>query len=129
MVLGCMTDELEKDFGVNSYIKEFVSGGPKHYSFKVHCGKDQSERIITKVKGFKLSFNTAAQINFERLRDNVHAFVQDHNRNETNVLIQRIERTQDRKVITVIRKKVYRITYTKRVIKPDFSTVPYGYIL
>lgn len=127
LLSGCMTDELEKDHGPGSFITEFVSGGPKHYAYKVWCEKDQLEKILMKVKGFKLTYKTAAQINFDRLRENVHAFVQDQNRIETNVHIRRIERTQNREVVTVLRKKVYRVTYTKRVVKPDFTTIPYGY--
>jgi hypothetical protein len=32
--LGDLTDELEED-GADSYIQEFVSGGPKNYTFSV----------------------------------------------------------------------------------------------
>jgi hypothetical protein len=34
--LGDLTDELGK-FGAGSYIEEFVSGGPKNYTFNVIC--------------------------------------------------------------------------------------------
>jgi hypothetical protein len=34
--LGDLTDELE-EFGRQSFIREFVSGGPKNYTFSVFC--------------------------------------------------------------------------------------------
>ena len=37
--LGDMTDELEKPYGVGSYITEFVTGGPKNYAFRVFSAK------------------------------------------------------------------------------------------
>lgn len=146
LISGCMTDELEKDYGQGSFITEFVSGGPKyaclkldmvqihimlfrHYAYKVWSEKDQAEKTIIKVKGFKLTYNATADINFDKMREIVHAFVQNRDRKETLLRIQRIERTQERKVVTVIRKKVYRVTYTKRVIQSDFTTVPYGYCI
>lgn len=127
--LGEMTDELEKDYGIGSFITEFVSGGPKHYAYKVWSTKDQCEKISMKVKGFRITHDLTAEINFDTLRNKVHAFVENQERRETDVLIQRIERTLDRDVVTVIRKKVYRVTYTKRVIKRDFTTIPYGYVI
>jgi hypothetical protein len=33
---GDLTDEVE-EFGAGSYIEEFVSGGPKNYTFNVIC--------------------------------------------------------------------------------------------
>lgn len=36
LYLGDMTDELAKDYSEGLYIEEFVSGGPKNYTFKVY---------------------------------------------------------------------------------------------
>ncbi len=80
-----------------------------------------------KVKGFCITHNILAAINFDNLREKVFAFVQEQDRQETVVHIQRIERTAERNIVTVTRKKVYRVTYDKRVILEDFSTLPYGY--
>jgi len=104
-----------------------VSGGPKHYAYKVWSSNDQQEKISIKVKGFSINHAAAATINFENLRQKVFACVQARDRQETVIRIQRIERTAERTIATVVRKKVYRVTYDKRVITPDFSTVPYGF--
>src|SRR5690349_19111905 len=92
MFAGQMTDELEKDFGVDSFITEFVSGGPKHYGYKVWSTKDQKEKICIKVKGFNVNHDAAAAINFDALREKVFAFVKNKDRQETVLNIQRIER-------------------------------------
>lgn len=121
-----MTDELEKE-GAGSYIMKFVSGGPKHYGYKFWSEKEKRENIAIKVKGFRIDHATSATINFENLRRKVIMYVNDGCREQTEVLIPRIERTKERELITVFRKKVYRITYDKRVVKPDYTTIPYGY--
>lgn len=122
-----MTDELEKDYGQGSFITEFVSGGPKHYGYKVYSTKDQKEVTKIKVKGFKVTHDASAQINFDNLRQKVFAFVRDNDRLESEIRIQRIERTVERQTVTVMRKKIYRVTYDKRIVRPDFTTIPYGY--
>lgn len=121
-----MTDELAKE-GAGSYITEFVSGGPKHYGFKIWSTKKKREVTAMKVKGFKIDHQASATINFENLHRMVRLYVKDGCREETKVLIPRIERTADRRLVTVYRKKVYRIVYDKRVILPDFTTVPFGF--
>lgn len=124
-----MTDELEMDYGTGSYITEFVSGGPKHYAYKVWSTKENKEKVCIKVKGFKITHDISATINFDALREKVHVFVQERDRQETVIRLQRIERTAERNVVTVTRKKVYRVTYDKRVILPNFTSLPYGYRL
>lgn len=121
-----MTDEL-RDYGTGSYIIEFVSGGPKHYAYKIWSTREQKEIIVIKVKGFSINDDVSALVNFEALKRKVHAFVQKGERQETTVRIQRIEKTSDRKIVTVIRGKLHRVTFDKRVILPDFTTIPYGY--
>lgn len=121
-----MTDEL-RDYGTGSYINEFVSGGPKHYAYKIWSTREQKEIIVIKVKGFSINDDVSALVNFEALKRKVHAFVQKGERQETTVRTQRIEKTSDRKIVTVIRGKLHRVTFDKRVILPDFTTIPYGF--
>lgn len=81
-----------------------------------------------KVKGFRIDYDTSATINFDNLCRKIQLYVKNGCREETEVLIPRIERTKDRQLTTAYRKKVYRVTYDKRIVKPDFTTIPYGYV-
>jgi len=97
------------------------------FYLQVWSTKDNKEKVEIKVKGFRIDHETSAIVNFENLKRKVQLYVKDGCREETTVLIPRIERTKNQQLTTVYRKKVYRITYDKRIILPDFSTVPYGY--
>lgn len=121
-----MTNELEKD-GAGSFIIEFVSGGPKHYGYRFWSEKSKKIKTVVKVKGFRIDHESSAIINFDNMRRMVHSFVKNDFREETPVLIQRIERNKEHQLMTVFRKKVFRITYDKRIPCKDFTTIPYGY--
>lgn len=81
-----------------------------------------------KVKGFRLDYETAAAINFENIRLFVESFVRNGCREEKNLIIPRIERTKDNKIVSVRRKRLYRITLDKRIYLNDCTSLPYGYI-
>ncbi|KAK5643183.1 hypothetical protein RI129_007028 [Pyrocoelia pectoralis] len=52
--LGEMTDELET-YGEGSFIEEFVSAGPKNYSYNVFSTSDQTLKSTCKVKATQVS--------------------------------------------------------------------------
>ena len=124
--LGDWTDELA-DYGPGSYITEFVSGGPKNYAFKVLCPTTGKTETVTKIRGFTLNYANSQHLNFNTLRNMVKLFVRNGCKEHVRVYISRIERTANRKVVTRNTKKDYRIVYDKRVIRPDFTTVPFGF--
>ncbi|KAG5889398.1 hypothetical protein JTB14_018272 [Gonioctena quinquepunctata] len=68
--VGDMTDELEKEV-LNSYITEFVSGGPKNYSYTLWSTKDQEHKTVCKVKGISLNHSASQLINFDVIKDMV----------------------------------------------------------
>ena len=96
---------------------------------RIRCGVPtiNKKRSASRWRGSASITPLQAAINFENLRQKVFAYVQARDRQETVIRIQRIERTAERTIVTVVRKKVYWVTYDKRVITPDFSTVPYGF--
>jgi len=124
--LGMMTDEL-RDYGPGSYIVEFVSGGPKNYSFKVYSTKYDKFFYVTKIRGFSLTSTASKRLNFNSIKKFVFEYVKSNVTCESNLVFQRIERRKNRDIVTKTICKKYKIVYTKRVLRRDFTTVPYDY--
>ena len=69
--LGQLTDELTcKELGCRKehcsghWIEEFVSCGPKNYSFRVNTGE-----VICKVRGFSLNYKSSLILNFNSMKE------------------------------------------------------------
>lgn len=125
--LGEMTNEL-KDYGPDAYICEFASGGPKNYGYVVDGTIDGSKPTCIKVRGITLSNTTAKRVNFNTLKRLVHEFVKKGLQKEQNIVSYRIDvKRQDRMVVTRNTKKKFRVVYDKRIVKKDFTTIPYGW--
>ena len=115
--LGDMTNELDGDV-----ITEFLSGGAKNYRYTTQQGK-----VVCKVHGFTLNVRGAAVLNFQTMKDNILAELEnplDHRRPANVVAPYYFQRDLEQKRIKVVpRIKQYGlilIMYTK-------STHPYGY--
>ena len=132
-----MTSELA-EYGDDAYIEEFVSGGPKHYAYRVRKGDGSTVEKI-KIRGFTINHSTAALLNMGALKEKVFDFVEaidrggdseDEEEEETKnyavVEQPRIGRTEAREVITREGVKKHRVVYNKRWVKRDFTTSPYG---
>lgn len=83
-------------------------------------------KISCKVTGFSLNFRNSKLINFEAMKSLV-----ENMDTETTIEVEnpsKIARDgKRRKVINKVEKKLYRVVYDKRILKDDFSTLPYGY--
>lgn len=124
--LGDMTDEL-KGYGPDSYITEFVSGGPKNYGYLVKSGSDGKKHCVVKVKGFSLNFVASAAVNFKSLRKMVKNFVVNDTVDMVKVVQYQIARQKDHEIVTKTSSKNYRVVYDKRVVQQDFTSLPYGF--
>ena len=121
--LGEMTNELDE----GDHIVEFVSGGPKNYGYKTARGK-----VCCKVRGFTLNVRGSQQLNYDVMKENVIAEIQDpqETRRLTDVnnpnFFTRHPATKRIKVVP--RKKQYALVFDKRVVDPNtFVSYPYGY--
>ena len=113
--LGQLTNELPP----GHYIEEFVSGGPKNYAMRLDNGE---ERVH--VRGFTLNFRNSQLINFQAIKD----MVLHGHEGPTTVNDHKITRdVRKRKIVNKVESKKYRLVYTKRVVLPNLTTVPYGY--
>lgn len=83
-------------------------------------------KISCKVRGFSLNFRNSKLINFEAMK----SLVENMDTEKTIEVENPSKIARDgkrRKVINKVEKKLYRVVYDKRILKDDFSTLPYGY--
>ncbi len=119
-----MTDELSDTYGPGSYITEFVSGGPKTYAYLVQSTTKNTVEEVCKVKGLTLNMTSAKKVNFEQLR----MMVQKEGDTSVTIINDRIRRTGDRDLLTVVEPKIFKITGAKRrAIQDSYDTLPYGF--
>ena len=115
--LGELTNEIQSKEG---HIVEYVSGGPKNYAFRTLAGNE-----VCKVRGFTLNLKNSRLINFDVVKDMV---LNDGTKKVTVTNPQKISRdSRKRKLYNREENKEYKIVYTKRVVKSDLTTLPYGY--
>lgn len=119
-LLGNMTDELEC-FGKGSYIKAFVSCGPKCYSYIVQK-PDGSTHEVTKAKGLTLNYSTSDTIHYEQLKSLVLK-----NSPEIVHSYKAIRRSAFHDVVTRKETKTCRLNSMKRHVIDNSRSLPYGY--
>ena len=128
--LGEFMNELQcndvgcKDNGCTKrhYIVEFISAGPKNYSYKTEIGTTKC-----KVRGFTLNKCNSLIINFDSMRDMVTA-PEGADISVTVTDPAKITRNKTRSILyNRPMSKSYRMVYDKRVILQDYDTRPYGF--
>ena len=62
--LGCKSENCE-----GHWTEEFISCGPKNYSFRVNTGE-----IVCKVRGFSLNYRSSLNLNFQSMKDCLYAW-------------------------------------------------------
>ena len=115
-MLGDMTDELS-----GKVITNFVSTGPKSYSFKYGDNNEKSA-----IKGFTLNHENSSILN----HDSMCKIVKKQIRELTIVNENKITR-KNREIVNEYCEKVFKFGYDKRVIRQvnenHIDTLPYGY--
>ena len=113
--LGDWTSELDPE----EHITEFISAGPKNYAYRTNKGAE-----TCKVKGFSLNYTNSQLINFEAMKEIVFDKV-------VNIsIVQPSKITRQAQNTTIYNRpelKTYKKVYDKRIVLPNFDTVPYGY--
>ena len=122
--LGGLTDEIEKDYGKDVYITEFVSTGPKCYSYKTSNGA-----VKTLIKGFSLNYKNKQHLNMDSMKELVESLLEEQKKTIT-VSGNKITRERhSRKVVNRMESKTYQLVYDKRIIiDGGKDTFPYGYM-
>jgi hypothetical protein len=75
------------------------------------------------VKGFSLKGDTRKKITFDR----INQCVRDRKK-EISTSYTEFTRSNNQTINVQKAEKVFRFTFDKRIIRNDFTTVPYGYI-
>ena len=127
--LGQLTDELtckelscKKQGCSGHWIEEFVSCGPKNYSFRVNTGE-----IICKVRGFSLNYKSSLILNFESMKEALVAWKRNEKKELVTVKTELVRDKYKPKVFNRVISKHYGVVYDKRKVLPDFTSIPFGF--
>ena len=127
--LGQLTDELtckelscKKQGCSGHWIEEFVSCGPKNYSFRVNTGE-----IISKVRGFSLNYKSSLILNFESMKEALVAWKRNEKKELVTVKTELVRDKYKPKVFNRVISKHYGVVYDKRKVLPDFTSIPFGF--
>jgi hypothetical protein len=119
--LGDMTDELD-----GGHITEFVSLGPKQYTYK-GVSKNGAKITECKIRGITLNSEAVTKLNFLSMKRLVHQFLTDRSREPIVVTSSCLRRTRGHEIMTRIVTKTYSVCYDKCRVLPSGQTVPFGY--
>ena len=116
--LGELTNELDSD----DFIVEGVFPGPKNYGYITHKGKS-----MCKVKGFSLNYKAGEKVNFKSMKNMI---LNELGQNSKIVAEQSVINRNKKNwtICSSIVPKIYSHVYDKRIINPDLTTRPYGFI-
>ena len=127
--LGQLTDELtckelscKKQGCSGHWIEEFVSCGPKNYSFRVNTGE-----IVCKVRGFSLNYKSSLILNFESMKEALVAWKRNEKKELVTVKTELVRDKYKPKVFNRVISKHYGVVYDKRKVLPDFTSIPFGF--
>ena len=127
--LGDLTDELtckniycKKQNCSGHWIEEFVSCGPKNYSYKLNTGE-----IVCKVRGFSLNFSGSKVINFDSMKETLTSWLTNDQSKLITVKTEIRRNKYESIVYSAQVEKHYGVVYDKRVVCEDYTTLPYGY--
>ena len=126
--LGDLTDELA-DYGPSARCVKFVSGGPKNYAYEIHMEKDGGieTKTVVKTKGIRHDATTLNTITMAKMTEMARQYTET--KISEIISVKQLQFTSHKYLHYVrseIRRKIYRMVSTKRVITGN-STVPYGY--
>ena len=129
--LGELTNELVcKELGCKNenssghWIEEFINCGPKYYTFRVNTGQ-----IVCKVRGFSLNHRSSLVINFDSMKEALYAWKNKRPKELITVKTELVRDKHQPQVTNRVISKHYGVVYDKRIVQPDFTTIPFGYKL
>jgi hypothetical protein len=108
--LGDWTDDVS--------IVDWVSTAPKTYCYKTNTGK-----VVCKIKGFTLNYETSEKINSNTINN-----ILENKDSKISTQYNRITRdTKTKELLNKTETKEFGFVYDKIVILENFDTIPFGY--
>lgn len=118
--LGEYLDDMTSELPADRHIDEFVSTGPKSYSYR-----DSHGAVTCKFKGIRKNLHNLKVINFESMLACISEGVVKKVHGAKNMIF-RIDPFG--RITTLFQPKVFQMTYTKRYIEEQtYHTFPFGY--
>uniref|UniRef100_A0ABD2WZ65 DNA-directed DNA polymerase n=1 Tax=Trichogramma kaykai TaxID=54128 RepID=A0ABD2WZ65_9HYME len=128
--LGAMTDELEP-YGKNTYIRSFVSGGPKFYAYEAYTQGTGELHHCCKIKGISLNHENSKKINYDSVKRMILRLYDDEddcNDNSVTVNFRAIRRTKTHDIVSRDEsKRCCPVLKKRRFIGSEFS-LPFGFV-
>lgn len=120
---GSYLGQLTSELAPGDFIQVFASSGPKSYGYSTAKGD-----TCLKAKGITLNAENAQIVTLRSLMTLVRAYIQRGDILHLQVCTGTI--TRNKRTLTLHNKTVaknFRIVYDKRVLLPDYTTLPYGF--
>ena len=120
--------QLKSELSPGNYITHFCSSGPKSYSYvlKNPEGGFKSKVVL---KGISLTYGNSKVARYDSILEKIEQYVESGD-NTPSVFYETenfFYRSPNFQLFMVNLQKHFRVTYDKRLICPDFSTLPYGF--
>uniref|UniRef100_A0ABD2W618 DNA-directed DNA polymerase n=1 Tax=Trichogramma kaykai TaxID=54128 RepID=A0ABD2W618_9HYME len=128
--LGAMNDELES-YGKDTYIRSFVSGGPKFYAYEAITPGTGELHHCSKIKGISLNHENSKKINYDGVKRMILRLYDDEDDCEDNsvtVNFRAIRRTKTHDIVSRDEcKRCCPVLKKRRFIGSEFS-LPFGFV-
>ncbi|CAB0039088.1 unnamed protein product [Trichogramma brassicae] len=115
--LGAMTDELA-EYGKDTYIRSFVSGGPKFYAYEAYTPGTNDINYCCKIKGISLNYENSKKINYDSVKQMILKLYDDDDDddddgdNSITVNFRSIRRTKTHEVTELLQEMSRTTTRT-----------------
>ena len=127
--LGCLCDEISKDYGENAVCTKFCSLGPKVYALEIWPENSSEPIVPIKAKGITLTDNSLDIIKMESMVKLAESYIINNGHDSDKLMIEQMQIKADRmhSIETRYFEKTFRVMSEKRRIFGN-DTLPYGYI-
>ncbi len=130
--LGCLADEISKDYGQRARCTKFCSLGPKVYALEIWPENASDPIVPIKAKGITLTDKALSIIKMEEMVRVANSYIEGGNENnakEQVLMISQMQISSDKMHVIYTKhfEKTFRAMSEKRRINGN-DTLPYGYV-